>query len=105
VRGFGGGLDAAQLLARANLITNKNLIPGDRPDMWDRPSGLRIGTIEVTRLGMNEGHMDAIAGFMARVLVEREAAERVQADVVDFRAGFQKLYYCFEAGLPEADQA
>jgi glycine hydroxymethyltransferase len=54
---------------------------------------------------MKEGHMDAIAGFMARVLVEREAAERVQADVVDFRAGFQKLYYCFEAGLPEADQA
>jgi len=103
-RGFGGGLDAAQLLARANLITNKNLIPGDSPDMWDRPSGLRIGTIEVTRLGMHEGHMDAIAGFMARVLVEREPAERVQADVVDFRAGFQKLYYCFEAGLPEADR-
>jgi glycine hydroxymethyltransferase len=101
VSSFGGGLEVAQRLARANVITNKNLIPGDTPEMWDRPSGLRIGTIEVTRLGMGERHMDAIAGFMARVLVEGEPEERVLADVVDFRAGFQELYYCFENGLPE----
>ena len=100
VSSFGGGLEVAQLLARANVITNKNLIPGDTPEMWDRPSGLRIGTIEVTRLGMGPAHMDAVAGFIARVLVEREPAERVLADVVDFRAGFQELYYCFENGLP-----
>ena len=52
VREFGGGLDVAHKLAEANLITNKNLIPGDKPEDWDRPSGLRIGTIEVTRLGL-----------------------------------------------------
>jgi glycine hydroxymethyltransferase len=100
VRGFGGGLAVAQLLARANIITNKNLIPGDRPEQWDEPSGLRMGTIELTRLGMNEGHMDSVAGFMARVLVDREPAERVMADVVDYRAPFQELYYCFEKGVP-----
>jgi len=99
-RGFGGGLDTAHLLAQANIITNKNLIPGDAPEQWDRPSGLRIGTIEVTRLGMGERHMDDIAGFIARVLVDREPAERVRADVVDYRAAFQTLYYCFETGLP-----
>lgn len=100
VRAFGGGLEAAQRLARANIITNKNLIPGDRPDQWDRPSGLRIGTIEVTRLGMGESHMDDIAGFIARVLVEREEPERVQPGVTAYRAPFQELYYCFEKGLP-----
>lgn len=100
VSAFGGGLDAAQRLARANVITNKNLIPGDTPEQWDRPSGLRIGTIEVTRLGMREAHMETIAGFMARVLVEREPVERVLADVVDFRAPYQEIYYCFETGLP-----
>ena len=99
-RAFGGGLAAAQLLAEANIITNKNLIPGDRPEQWDRPGGLRIGTIEVTRLGMGEAHMDAIAAFMARVLVEREPAERVRAEVADYRSGYQELYYCFENGLP-----
>jgi len=100
VSAFGGGLDAAHLLARANVITNKNLIPGATPEQWDRPSGLRIGTIEVTRLGMRGADMETIAGFMARVLVEQEPVERVLADVVDFRGRFQEIYYCFENGLP-----
>jgi glycine hydroxymethyltransferase len=97
---FGGGLDSAHILARANLIANKNLLPNDRPEDWDRPSGLRLGTIEVTRLGMKEPQMEQIAGFIARVLVEKEPPESVMEDVVDFRLPYQELYYCFEKGLP-----
>src|SRR6266702_1259682 len=41
VRRHGGGLEVAGRLARANIITNKNLIPADRSEDWDRPSGLR----------------------------------------------------------------
>ena len=48
VRQFGGGLHVAQQLARANIITNKNLIPANQPEDWDRPGGLRMGTIEIT---------------------------------------------------------
>jgi glycine hydroxymethyltransferase len=96
VRALGGGLDAARLLARANLITNKNLLPGDAPADWDRPSGLRLGTIEVTRLGMKEPQMDQIADFMARVLIDQQAPESVMEDVVDFRLPYQKLHYCFD---------
>ncbi|MBL8058599.1 MAG: hypothetical protein JNK29_17985, partial [Anaerolineales bacterium] len=102
VRGFGGGLEVAQRLARANLITNKNLIPGDRPEDWDRPGGLRLGAIEVTRLGMREAEMDQIADFMARVLVERIPPEQVLEDVVDFRQPYQTLYYNFDHGRPAA---
>jgi glycine hydroxymethyltransferase len=36
---FGGGLHVAQQLAKANIITNKNLIPADRPEDWDHPVG------------------------------------------------------------------
>ena len=97
---FGGGLDTAHRLARANLVTNKNLIPGDTPEDWDRPGGLRLGTIEVTRLGMAEPEMAVIAGFMARVLIEGEAPESVMEDVIEFRQGYQTLYYDFEQGLP-----
>jgi glycine hydroxymethyltransferase len=100
VNGFGGGLESAQTLARANLISNKNLLPQDRPEDWDRPSGLRLGTIEVTRLGMKEEQMEQIAGFIARVLVDREAPESVMEDVIEFRLPYQDLYYCFEKGLP-----
>ena len=100
VRRFGGGLEVAQRLARANIVTNKNLIPGDTPSQWDRPSGLRLGTIEVTRLGMTESEMEHIAELFARVLVRNEPAEEVGKDVVAYRARYQTLYYCFENGLP-----
>ena len=100
VKKFGGGLEVAQRLARANLIANKNLIPSDTPANWDRPSGLRIGTIEITRLGMREAEMEQIADFIARLLVDKAAPEDVLEDVIDFRQPYQTLYYCFENGLP-----
>ena len=100
VRAFGGGLDVAHLLARANIVTNKNLLPSDTPRDWDRPSGLRLGTIEVTRLGMREKEMDLIADFMARVLVEKLSPDTVVKDVVEFRRGYQTLYYNFDHALP-----
>lgn len=100
VRQFGGGLEVAQRLARANIITNKNLIPSDRPENWDRPGGLRMGTIEVTRLGMREAEMETIADFIARILVERASPDDVVEDVIEFRRPYQQLYYCFENGLP-----
>jgi glycine hydroxymethyltransferase len=100
VRQFGGGLEVARQLARANIITNKNLIPDDKPEDWDRPSGLRMGSIEVTRLGMREKDMETIADFMARILIEKAAPEDVMEDVVDFRLPYQTMYYCFDNGLP-----
>ncbi|MER3543181.1 MAG: serine hydroxymethyltransferase [Chloroflexota bacterium] len=102
VRQFGGGWEVAQRLARANIITNKNLIPTDRPEDWDRPGGLRMGTIEVTRLGMREAEMETIADFIARILVERASPDDVVEDVIEFRRPYQQLYYCFENGLPPA---
>ena len=100
VRAFGGGLDVAQRLAQANIITNKNLIPADKPEDWDHPSGLRIGTTEVTRLGMKEKEMETIADFIARVLVEKAAPEVVVNDVLAFREPYQTVYYCFDHALP-----
>lgn len=97
---FGGGLAVAQRLQRANIITNKNLIPSDGAADWDRPSGLRIGTIEVTRLGMSEAEMNTIADFIARVLVDNVEPEAIRDDVLDFRRPFQTLYYTFDTELP-----
>ena len=101
VRQFGGGLEVAHRLADANIISNKNLVPEDKPEDWDRPSGLRLGTIEVTRLGMNERDMETIAEFIARVLVEKQPPELVGEDVIDFRLPKQTLYYNFDNEYPE----
>lgn len=100
VKQYGGGLEVAHRLAEANIITNKNLVPEDRPEDWDHPSGLRIGTIEVTRLGMNGQDMETIAGFIARVLVEKEDPAKVGNDVIDFRLSKQTLYYNFDNDYP-----
>jgi glycine hydroxymethyltransferase len=100
VKAFGGGLEAAGRLSEASIITNKNLLPDDKPADWDRPSGLRIGTIEITRLGLREGDMPAIADFFERVLVKREPPEAVRRDVEDFRLPLQTFYYCFDNGYP-----
>ena len=100
VRQFGGELEVAQRLARANIITNKNLIPSDKAEHWDRPGGLRLGTTEVTRLGMQEAEMEMIADFVTRVLVEQAEPEAIVDEVVAFREPYQTFYYCFDAGLP-----
>jgi glycine hydroxymethyltransferase len=100
VKSFGGGLKAAGKLAEANIITNKNLIPEDKPEDWDRPSGLRIGTIEITRLGLMEEHMRSIAEFFERILVKGEKPDTVRRDVEDFRLPLQTFYYCFDNGWP-----
>jgi glycine hydroxymethyltransferase len=95
VRSFGGGLDVAHKLAEANIITNKNLLPDDEATDWDRPSGLRIGTTEVTRLGMGAQEMDAIAGLISAVLVEGEDPRAVKSRAEELRAGFQTVRYTF----------
>lgn len=99
-RQVGRGLEAARRLERANIIVNKNLIPDDKPGDWDYPGGLRMGTIEVTRLGMREREMEGIAELIARVLTRGEAPEAVKPDALTLRRDFQTLYYCFETGLP-----
>ncbi|MBX6321947.1 MAG: aminotransferase class I/II-fold pyridoxal phosphate-dependent enzyme [Rhodospirillaceae bacterium] len=105
VRAFGRGNVVARRLEQANIITNKNLIPADRPQDWDDPGGLRMGTIEVTRLGMGPAEMAAIAELIARVVVRGEDPQRVRRDALALRAGFQTLYYCFETGLPPSATA
>ena len=102
VRQYGRGLANAQKLERANIIVNKNLVPTDAPEDWDYPGGLRMGTIEVTRYGMKETEMQAIAGLIARVVVEGEAPEVVSKEAEALRRAFPSLYYCFDTGLPPA---
>jgi glycine hydroxymethyltransferase len=100
VRTIGPGIKVASALERANLIVNKMLLPTD-PDTPDaEPSGIRLGTVEVTRLGMGEKHMSTIASFMRRLLLEHTQPATIRSEVEEFRSQFQQLYYCFATGHP-----
>jgi glycine hydroxymethyltransferase len=61
------GKIAEAALGKAGITVNKNAIPFDKnPPMV--ASGIRVGTPAVTSRGMREPEMDAIAGYIARVL-------------------------------------
>ena len=92
VSGNGKGTRVATSLEKNNIILNKNLLPWDRLDKSIDPSGIRIGTQELTRLGMKENEMVEIAEFIKGVVIGNRD---VKKDVIEFRKGFTRLSFCF----------
>ena len=95
--GPGKGKEASKKLEDAGIVTNMNTIPGDTDPL--NPSGLRLGTPELTRIGMKEKEMDEIAEFYERALLKNEELKKIKADVKEFRKDFQELHYCFKEGF------
>jgi glycine hydroxymethyltransferase len=93
------GGEAEARLERANIIVNRQLLYRDiqRGLHYQNPSGIRLGTQEVTRLGMGESEMKEIAELIARVLVKGEEPERVREYVRELRRPYQRVLYCFES--------
>jgi len=95
--GPGKGKEASKKLEDAGIVTNMNTIPGDTDPL--NPSGLRLGTPELTRIGMKEKEMDEVAVFYQRALLKGEDTKKIKADVKEFRKDFQGLHYCFKEGF------
>lgn len=98
VRAHGGGRAGAELLEKCNVICNMNMLPGDDKPL--HPSGLRLGTQELTRLGMREPEMGEVAAVLHAALAKREPPERVAERVAALRGRFQGVHYCYREGLP-----
>jgi glycine hydroxymethyltransferase len=98
VSDHGGGKDVVEKLERANIIANKNTLPQDTGDDPQRPSGMRLGTQELTRLGMKEGNMGEVAELIKRVVVNREDPKLVKESVIQMRKDFNTIHYCFTEG-------
>lgn len=84
---FGGGQAAAKRLRRANLLTSGiglpvAPVPGDA-------NGLRLGTPEMVRWGMEAESAETIAGFLAEALTGEPAA--VAPKVAAFRRRYSRL--------------
>ena len=89
------------ILEKANIIVNRQLIPGDikAKRHYMHPGGIRLGTSEVTRLGMKESEMKQIASFIKNVIVDKKDAKDVAKQVAEFRKNYQKTQYCFDNKL------
>jgi len=90
---IGDGSNAAKTLAKANIITNMNLLPWDNLKDVDNPSGVRMGVQEMTRRGMRESDMKKIADFIKRLIIDRENPEKVKKEVISFRKKFPTIKY------------
>jgi len=96
---YGDGGTLEKKLEEANIILNRNLLPWDprQGRHYKNPSGIRLGTSEVTRLGMKEGEMKQIAEFIRRIIIDNEDPKKVAGEVAEFRKDYQKVHYCFES--------
>ena len=99
--GPGKGKEASKLLEQAGIVTNMNTIPGDKDPL--NPSGLRLGTPELTRIGMKENEMKDVAEFFHRTLIKKDDPKKINNDVKAFRKDYQVLHYCFTKGFKGYD--
>lgn len=88
-----------RLLESANIICNKT------PLGWGLPQGgaanqsaIRLGTTEITRLGMKEHNMAWIAERIVEVLCHVRRPDVIAQEVAEFMSEFRKLHFCHDSG-------
>jgi len=99
----GGKVEAD--LEKANIIVNRQLIPGDikAGRNYFHPGGIRLGVSEITRLGMKKSEMKEIASLIKNVIIEKKDPKKLVLIVKSFRKNFQKVHYCFDKKLGAYD--
>jgi glycine hydroxymethyltransferase len=92
VSNIGSAAKIAKTLEKNNIILNKNLLPWDDVNRSDNPSGIRIGTQELTRRGLKESHMVEVAEFIKKVVIDDKD---VKSEVSDFICPYDTVNYAF----------
>ncbi len=92
-----GGDKVSRTLEKANIICNKNLIPVDDPKNALNPSGIRLGTQEITRLGFKKTDMEQIADLIKKAVIDNQDAESIALEVDSLMTGYRTVHYCFES--------
>lgn len=93
VSNIGRAAILAKDLEANNIILNKNLFPWDDVNRSDDPSGIRIGTQEITRRGLKESEMAEIAQFIKKVAVD---GKNVEGEVAEFINQYNTVKYAFK---------
>ncbi len=96
----GGGKEVAEKLESCNIILNKNLLPLDDNKKSMNPSGIRIGTQEVTRIGFKESDIKYVAELISDIIIKKKDPEKMREKVRDFKSQFDQVKYCFGKFTP-----
>lgn len=95
VRGNGGGKKVSEYLESCNIVLNKNLLPWDDNKKSQDPSGIRIGTQEITRIGFKESDAKELGSILAWAITKYPDPSEVKEKVSELKSGFNKVEYCF----------
>jgi glycine hydroxymethyltransferase len=95
----GPALDLTRSWEAASIITSPMELPAADSGGGRPATGVRLGSQEVTRLGMGADEMTQIADLMRRV-ADGDRPEAVKADAAALAMRFGTVYYCFEAPYP-----
>ncbi len=88
-----------RLLESANIICNKTPLSwGFSKESPADQSAIRLGTTEITRLGMKENHMAWIAEKIAEALQHSRSPVMIAQDVIEFMKDFRTLHFCHDIG-------
>lgn len=86
------GKDAATALAKAGIIANFNMVPGDHRSPFVT-SGVRLGTPSLTAMGMIETDMELVANWIHRVCKNindvDKTADLIRREIEDFCIHFK----------------
>lgn len=96
---YGNGFEVEKKLESANIIVNRNLLPYDKRMGRDyrAPGGIRIGTQELTRIGMGRSEMVEVAELMKKVICDGNEPTKVAREVAELRRDYQKTKFCFSS--------
>jgi fluorothreonine transaldolase len=89
-RPFGSGILVLEKLLRANISANR-LLPFGHVD------AIRMGVQEITRRGYDDADLEAIAGWLDRLLNRDEEPERIRPEVIDLARKHSTVRY---TGIP-----
>lgn len=95
VKKFGGGKHVAEKLEKNNIILNKNLIPIDHNKNSQDPSGIRMGTQELTRIGFGKDDMKWVAQIMMKIIEGKTSEEKARSEIAEIKGRHNKIEYCF----------
>lgn len=89
---YGGGKNAAATLTKNDIIANCNLLPFDTQGPLN-PSGIRLGSQELTRIGMGEQEMGEVARLVKECIVD---GKDVKDQVNNLKNKFTAVKYSFD---------
>ncbi len=91
----GGGKYVAETLEKCNIILNKNLLPYDDNKKSMNPSGIRIGSQEITRIGFTESDVKYLAELISDIIIKKKDMDSMANKVQEFKSQFNEVKYCY----------